>query len=519
MAKTIDITPKVGIIKIFRNLDYSPWNALAEYIDNSLESYLRNEKILKERFGPNYHLKIDIQYDYESFVIEDNAAGISPGEDFERAFKAAEKPPKDSKLSEFGMGLKAASTWYSDFWEVITHSINSANQQVVSFDIPQILQENSGSISINSGKPIKSHPYTIVKLKKLRQIPQGSTIKKIKEHLTSIYRNYINNKSLEIYFMNEKLEYEMPEILKSPYYKNPQDSEIIWKKNIDFTYSNISNNKKFRITGFVALLKKMSTVKNGFALFRNNRVIEGNQQNDENFKPRNIFGSPSGHKSKRLFGEIHLPSDFDVRFDKGGFIINENFNNFLTKLEEYLRHDLNFPILQHASNFRSTKQINSDTAVKEATEGLKNIKREDLSKNLFDLKTNFKLAKDSEKFDSVSEIKSSWELFDVAHHEINWKVHVECYYNDNLDDKNLLKVISNQMLPKEKQGKNTFGIRLSLSHPFIKKHAGTDSSIIQPIIRFAIAICLTEIVANDIGEFDAVDFRRAVNNLLTKSLN
>ena len=57
--KIVRINPSVKIYNILRHLSYQPWYAFAEYIDNSLQSFLDHEELLK-KIHPNYKLKISI---------------------------------------------------------------------------------------------------------------------------------------------------------------------------------------------------------------------------------------------------------------------------------------------------------------------------------------------------------------------------------------------------------------------------------------------------------------------------
>ena len=96
----INIRPSVSILSALRHLNYKTWFALAEFVDNSIDSYQKNERELKIIEGNNFKLKVFINtYSVDSkIVIADNAAGIHQ-KDFERALKTAEIPPPRCSLS------------------------------------------------------------------------------------------------------------------------------------------------------------------------------------------------------------------------------------------------------------------------------------------------------------------------------------------------------------------------------------------------------------------------------------
>ncbi len=81
----LNIAPTVSLLGLLKNMRYTEWYALAEFVDNSIQSYLTNKKILK-RINPDYKLKIKINLSGNEIEIRDNAAGIN-SERYESAFK------------------------------------------------------------------------------------------------------------------------------------------------------------------------------------------------------------------------------------------------------------------------------------------------------------------------------------------------------------------------------------------------------------------------------------------------
>jgi hypothetical protein len=41
---TVDIRPGVSVLAVLRYLNYKPWFALAEFVDNAIQSYLSNRE-------------------------------------------------------------------------------------------------------------------------------------------------------------------------------------------------------------------------------------------------------------------------------------------------------------------------------------------------------------------------------------------------------------------------------------------------------------------------------------------
>ena len=101
---SVDIRPTVGYLSILPSISYKPWYAIAEFVDNSLQSYLDKKSKLKKIHSSNWKLRIGIYITAYKIKIIDNAGGIAE-KDYSRAFRALQDLKKDG-LSEFGMGMK-----------------------------------------------------------------------------------------------------------------------------------------------------------------------------------------------------------------------------------------------------------------------------------------------------------------------------------------------------------------------------------------------------------------------------
>jgi hypothetical protein len=73
--KSVTIRPQVGIFQIFEAVDYKPWFALAEFVDNSIQSYLDSWEVLVGS-GSDGALRVSIDASPEEVLITDDAGGI-----------------------------------------------------------------------------------------------------------------------------------------------------------------------------------------------------------------------------------------------------------------------------------------------------------------------------------------------------------------------------------------------------------------------------------------------------------
>ena len=102
----IQIRPGVGILSVLSHLNYKPWFAIAEFVDNSIQSFLDYREEIESIDGNDAKLRVEIEIDSAEegrIVVRDNAAGIHEA-DYPYAFRPAEVPANTSGLSELGMG-------------------------------------------------------------------------------------------------------------------------------------------------------------------------------------------------------------------------------------------------------------------------------------------------------------------------------------------------------------------------------------------------------------------------------
>src|SRR5581483_9496703 len=130
----VSIRPGVSILSVLRHLNYRPWYAMAEFVDNSLQSFLSYSEELRAVGTTAVTVEIERDDDGGRLIIRDNAAGIH-ADDYARAFRPAEIPPDRSGLAEFGMGLKSASCWFAPRWTVRTSALGETVERTVTFDI------------------------------------------------------------------------------------------------------------------------------------------------------------------------------------------------------------------------------------------------------------------------------------------------------------------------------------------------------------------------------------------------
>jgi len=303
---------------------------MAEFVDNSLQSYLQNRDALQRLHGDAFRLKVEIEVERSDEVrikIRDNAAGIAT-RDYARAFRPAELPTDRTGLSEFGMGMKSAACWFAPQWKVRTTALGEDVERTLALDIDSIVKGSIEELDVTEQPGAANSHFTEITLIAPYDKLQAKTGSKIKDHLASIYRIFLRDGTMELWFNREKLSYEVPKILVAPYFKNPAEQPQRWYKEFAFDFG-----LDLKASGFAALREVASTSTAGFALFRRQRLIEGSL--DEPYRPEFIFGTGNSYRKQRLIGEIHLEG-FEVSHTKDGFQWEDHEQPFLELLYDEL---------------------------------------------------------------------------------------------------------------------------------------------------------------------------------------
>ena len=504
---TINIRPGVSILSVLKHLNYKPWFALAEFVDNSVQSYLENQEELKKTDGDDYKLRVSIEIDTSDegrITIRDNAAGIYQ-EDYARAFRPAAIPPDRSGLSEFGMGMKSAACWFAKEFYVRTAALGEGVAREVHFDIDKIIRDSLEELSIKSEPTDENVHFTSITLLGLHRNLQGKTITKVKEHLASIYREFFRRGILELVFDGDPLSYTDPKVLSAPYHKDKSGTPVVWRKEINFDFGN-----NLKVSGFAALLEVASHTHAGFALFRRGRVIEGS--NDEPYRPQYIFKHQGGYTFQRLFGELHLEG-FEVSHTKDGFRWEDNEGTFLELLDEHL-NATPLPLLDQAEGHRVRSRPEdlkraAETASKQTAE---TIERE--MPQIIESQLDTPPDPNSPPSELSKALRASRRVIDLQINNKPWQITLELSIDPAVDD---WVEISN--LPSQSKDTWKVGIRMSLVHPFMNQFVGSDPEKLEVLLRVATAIVLAEVTARQSGVKGAGQIRKNINEYLKEALS
>lgn len=497
----VSIRPGVSVLSVLRHLNYKPWFALAEFVDNSVQSYLANDRALKALHGPTFRLIVQIDIDTGPpavLKIRDNAGGIT-GEDYPRAFRPAEVPPDRTGLSEFGMGMKSAACWFAPRWKVRTSALGEPIERTVRFDINEIVNDKLEELEISEAASAADSHFTELVLDDPHHLPIKKTIGKIKEHLADIYRVFITEGVLDLRLNGESLRYLEPSILKSPYYKDPSSPSRLWRKDIAFDLGG-----GMSVYGFAAIRETGNLSRAGFALFRRKRLIEGS--GDEGYRPDAIFGKSNSFRYQRLFGELHLEG-FDVSHTKDGFRWDENEGPFLELLEEHLNTD-DMPLLRQAEGYRARPVRNALLAA--ATEAADST-AEDMENKLPGALPAIAAAPAEDTPDTFLPVVPALvsRKIEITFQGQPWKIRIEI--TDDPAEGDWLSIAN---VAFEPDGVRAIEIRLAAAHPFMARFAQRDQETMEALLRVAAALAIAEVLFKNSGSKLPGSIRRSVNDML-----
>lgn len=355
---------KVGlsVIDSYKRLAYTPWHAIAEFVDNSTQSYLNHKAELDEIFN-NEGSQLTVSIVYERVTeehpngflrVSDNAMGMSLSE-LEHAMEVAKPPQNTSGRSKYGMGLKTASCWIGNHWTVRTKKFGEEIEHSFSVDVSRVAAgDNLLDYNARDGRD-KSLHYTIIEITQHNRKFQGRTLGKIRNFLSSMYRLDIQDDTLRLDWQGEKLKWE-----------GFEGQMLVAKNGVKYHKSFEFDVEGRKIFGSVGILGggHASRAKAGFSILHCGRVVKGWP---DSWRPESIYGYQGRNDlvNQRLVGEINLDG-FDVSHTKDDILwLGDQEELVETKLKEQIQDyiDVAKTPLKQLKDERRPSDADVDTAL------------------------------------------------------------------------------------------------------------------------------------------------------------
>lgn len=352
----VSIAIQPDILDRFSDINFKASQAIAEFIDNAIQSYL-DHKDNNTFYNPGYKLTIDVDIEWEETVnkktfaksiqIRDNGAGI-PRSKYDNAFETGHRPYFNQGLNEYGMGMKVAAFWLCRKWTVQSKYFAENIERTLVLDLDDIIQNRHQSLNYAENIIHSNGSYTIVRLENLRKKNNftKANLANIRNELASIYRTFLRREEIQINVNKEALIFNNPLLLTAPYYNQPNGKALEWKVQVS---QNLFGKA---ISGYIGILNEMSEKHSGLVIIRRGRVIVG-ESKDHLYHPECIFSSSqNSHRYKRLYGELEIKG-FSASFNKNGFSNIEELESMLEMIKSTLFIE-GFSLIKQANELRST---------------------------------------------------------------------------------------------------------------------------------------------------------------------
>jgi hypothetical protein len=517
----VPIDPPVDIYAVFQRFNYKHWTALAEFVDNSVQSFRDNQAVLaaapfRQKFVT---VRITLHRESRQIVIMDDAAGI-PASQFPRAFRAAVPPSDATGLHEFGMGMKCAAFWFTKKWKVDTAHVSEGLRRTVLLDLTRIRETQSTRIPVDE-RPVDLHDHgTTIRLEDVdERMPRGGpTMAKVREFLADIYRVPIREGLLRLEVNGEECTTKRNEVLVAPSFNSnskPQGDPIAWSKDISI---KLPGDRK--VTGFAGLFAKGKRSEAGFTLFRRGRVVEGFPS--DRWKPEEIFGAGNSAESMLVFGELHFEG-FGVSSQKDQIDWCGLDEDFIAKLKTQMNTEP-MRLLSQARNYRKSPldELDPETFEAEigpAVESTGNALGE-LGPSLTDEAPSGVLPEDEAiagpAVPAITDVRAMTREYQIRFDNADWTV--EFQFPRKNEREAWLDVRGGASDIEDSDGRNLLQIRLAMDHPFTVNFMKIDQQHVEPVLRLAASLALAERLAKLAGVDTPSVIRSRLNQILTQAL-
>jgi hypothetical protein len=493
-SESVEIRPGVGVLALLSSMNYKPWYALGELVDNALASFLSNRKALAKKPFRQDHVTVKISFDRGAgeIAVSDDAAGIAAA-DVARAFRPAEPPPDRTGLAQFGIGMKSSACWYSNRFSVTSTALGEVVSRTVEFDVPAIVDGQIGELPIElEAAAAEEHGTTLTMSDLHRPIPSGMTLGKVRRYLASIYRHFLREGLLVLEVGGIPVVYDEPEILRAPRWDGGNGGRNKrWRKDLEIEL--LSGRK---VTGWAALRAKGSTSEAGLALLFRGKVVVGAGgpagDVEDLFRPAEVFGSPNSFVSQRLFGELDV-SAMQVAHSKDAIFWDGEEEAFLAALKKELDKGAT-PLLKMALGHRSTERgavvdrqlsdaVDSTVAAADGSEGG---------------------GEDPPAEDDAPETSEQSASG-------RFKLRVP---GSTVDVSFAVVVGSGRSWIRVLDDGEGHVIEVDRAHPFMQSFAHLPGQEVEPVLRLAVALGMAEIEARHAGASEAAGLRARLNQLL-----
>jgi hypothetical protein len=348
---TLDITPSPRVLRMLGQIDFAPWQCLAELIDNSIDAFLDERRAGTISVNPRIRITLpsaaEVERDRAVVVIFDNGSGMTI-ETLRNAVRAGYSGNDPvGKMGLFGMGFNISTARLGRRTEVWTTTRDAAEWTGIIIDFEEL--EKTGSFQA----PLSTKPKTAVELEagthgtrieisrlepeRIRSLSHGAAKSKTKKRLGKVYGRVMRDLGLTIAYDGDHIKpwshctWDAKRSTKtSEFGIVPARIEIdealpdakfcttcwVWLGEDETICSACGVNTSViirprRLRGWIGVQRYFDKQHYGFDLIRNGRVIENLDKSFFTFKNDNgdeLFEYPvdATHWGGRFVGELEI---------------------------------------------------------------------------------------------------------------------------------------------------------------------------------------------------------------------
>jgi len=348
---TVDITPSPRVLRMLGQIDFAPWQCLAELIDNSVDAFIDQGHDGTLSASPRIKILLPTDSELKSgegiIQVIDNGRGmtIDQLEDSVKAGYSGNDPVE--KMGLFGMGFNISTARLGRRTEVWTTTSDSPEWTGIVIDFDELEQNqtfhaplakrNKTEAELESGAHGTSIQISRLEADRTRPLIWGAGKARTKTRLGKIYGRVMQNLGIRLIYDGDAIEawkhcvWDEKRSVKTKEFGNVStkiyiDEKLsarkfcttcwVWQSDHETscpacgeTENIIERNR--RVTGWIGVQRYFDKNHFGFDLVRNGRVIESLNKSFFTYHDPNgeeVFEYPRDaiHWGGRLVGELEI---------------------------------------------------------------------------------------------------------------------------------------------------------------------------------------------------------------------
>lgn len=348
---SVDITPSPRVLRMLGQIDFAPWQCLAELIDNSVDAFIDQSSAGTASAAPRIFIQLPSEPELRAgsgvISVRDNASGM-PVEALENAVKAgySGNDPVE-KMGLFGMGFNISTARMGRKTEVWTTRADDPDWTglIIDFDSLERNQtfhaplEKRPKTSAELEECVHGTEIRITRLEadRVRPLIWGAGKRNTKDRLGKVYGRVMSRLGIDIYYDSDLImpwrhcAWDEKRFVETKTFGNvPARIEIdktldpqrfcttcwVWLLDADEVCASCGHDEDViertrRLKGWIGVQRYFDKKHFGIDLIRNGRVIEEFDKSFFTFTDENgdtVFEYPIDaiHWGGRLIGELEI---------------------------------------------------------------------------------------------------------------------------------------------------------------------------------------------------------------------